>query len=95
VRKFCEVHESLIVGNISRREPNITYNSLLLINTARLRKLLAAIQFITEESRNKVSANKRWFTVVYAKTNLNSAKEVCLYKTSIICFYKRQPMHLI
>jgi hypothetical protein len=30
---------------------------------ARLRKLLVAKQFITEESRNKVAENKSWFTV--------------------------------
>jgi hypothetical protein len=30
---------------------------------ARSQKLLASNQFITEESQNKVAANKSWFTV--------------------------------
>jgi hypothetical protein len=44
-----------------RVRENITYKTLL-INTARSQKLLAAIQFITKESQNKVAANKSWFT---------------------------------
>jgi hypothetical protein len=61
--KFRYVHESFVFANISCYEPNFTNNSLL-INTAPSRKLLATIQFTTEESRNKVATNKGWFTVI-------------------------------
>jgi hypothetical protein len=37
--------------------------SALKMKTAGSRTLLAANQFITEESRNKKASNKSWFTV--------------------------------
>jgi hypothetical protein len=44
-------------------KPDITYGTLLTNNTTLSRKLLAAIQFITEDSQNKVATKKGWFTV--------------------------------
>jgi hypothetical protein len=60
-RKFRKFRKNLIVANISHREPGIACSPILM--KASSQKLLAASQFILEVSRNKVAANKSWFTV--------------------------------
>jgi hypothetical protein len=46
----------------SRRDPFVLYSSVQM-KKASSRKLLAANQLIVDMSRNKVAANKSWFTV--------------------------------
>jgi hypothetical protein len=75
--------------------------SLVCMKKARLRKLLAPNQFITEESRNKVAANNSWFTVYERYSESFHQTHPIVFKIfsgqhmSIIYFYLQHKIWLV
>jgi hypothetical protein len=63
------------------------------MNKVQLRKLLAANQFIIEESRNKVAANKSWFTVL--KIYILYCIEIFKQHTALVQYSKHYKYDLI
>jgi hypothetical protein len=63
--------ENPLVANIYRRESDVEYRPILM-SSAESRTLIAVNHFTTEKSRNKVAANKSWFTVFWKEHSIVS-----------------------